>query len=63
MTEEDLEAQIDDLRTSLTGAYRQISLLKDRVEDLEAENEELRTELELLRQDAGETRPEVTHEH
>jgi len=46
--------EIEDLRTMCTGAFTQISELKDRVRDLEERVDTLEAENEMLRQAAAE---------
>ena len=47
--------EIEDLRTMLTGAYNQISELKNRVEQLEEEKAEIESELQMVRREVAET--------
>jgi cell division protein FtsB len=56
--------ECDDLRTSLAGAYNQISQLKERVSELEATVEELQASNQMLRQEvADEKTGEMLHEY
>lgn len=47
--------EVDNLRTMLTGAYNQISELKERVSDLEGRVDELEAENDMLRQAAAQS--------